>query len=224
MNFSITITKNSTLFTSLTFPIYKTTALIGPSGSGKTLTLKALLHLLPSEFQATLKTPFPLQRGSTVGFVPQNPFNALNGYLTLRQQFFSTQATDYMYRVGLDPLLLDRYPRQLSGGQLQRSVIAMVLSQHPQLLLLDEPTTALDKESKKNLLSLFNTLQETEKFKILIVSHDISALQNFADYSVIINKGRIIEQNTTHELFAHPRHHFTKQLLQSDFTYREFRQ
>lgn len=203
------------------------TGLVGPSGSGKSLTLKALLGLLPSTMKATvdLQAPFGLTRSKTVAFVPQNPFTALSPMGKLAVQFHAPKdrAAALLERVGLGAWTLDRYPAELSGGQLQRAIIAMALAQNPRLLLLDEPTTALDSDSKESVLSLLRDLREREGIALLFVAHDMAAVGSVCDRVAVIEQGRIVESGALETVLNAPAHPCTKQLIESNFAYREWR-
>ena len=163
----------------VSFKINSSLALVGQSGSGKSLTLKALLGMLPSSMNCKLEhdASFELVAGKTLSLVPQNPFTALSPLTKIKKQFFSGESriNELFAEVGLSEELLDRFPPELSGGQLQRVVIAMALESKPRLLLLDEPTTALDPQTKTVILELLKRLQKKENFLILFVTHDMIA-------------------------------------------------
>ena len=141
----------------ISFSIKNSTALIGESGSGKSLTLKALLNLLPKNLvvEKIVESNFDLTSDS-IGFIPQNPFTSLSPMTKIKNQFFceKQRKLESLYLVGLDETILNKFPNQLSGGQIQRVVIAIAISKNVKLLLLDEPTTALDIENKENIINL----------------------------------------------------------------------
>lgn len=209
------------------FTFEQSFALIGESGSGKSLTLKALLGMLPKELQSTLKSEasYQLQKGKSVAIVPQNPFTALSPLTKIGKQFMVEKdvAQKYLEIVDLDVDFLDRFPSQLSGGQLQRVIIAMALSLEPKLLLLDEPTTALDEESKAHILALIKSLQKQHRFDILFVTHDISTIEDLCEEVGILKNGSIVESGKTKEILYHPKEDYTKALLESGFKYRRWR-
>ena len=208
------------------FKIQDSTALIGQSGSGKSLTLKSLLNLLPSNLNLDLEVDSNFELNSkTVGFIPQNPFTSLSPMTKIRDQFFCLEKKkkELFDMVGLDTKFLDRFPSQLSGGQLQRVVIAIALSNEIKLLLLDEPTTALDESSKKTILTLIHNLQKELKFLTLFVTHDINSIINVCKNIVIIKEGELVEQGDTLEVINKPKSSYTKELINSTFSKKEFR-
>ena len=207
--------------------IKKSAALIGESGSGKSLTLKSILRLLPSNLQLLLdcKCTFKLNNNN-IGFIPQNPFTSLSPLTKIKNQFFceKQKIIELLGLVNLDEDTLKKYPAHLSGGQLQRIVIAIVLSKKPKLLLLDEPTTSLDKDTKNMIIELIINLQKKLNFLILFVTHDISTIKNLCDDIVVIKNGSIIEQGKTVEILNNPSQAYTKSLISSNFYNRSFRQ
>ena len=212
----------------MSFAFKQSFALIGESGSGKSLTLKALLGMLPQELDAVMKydASYVLQRGKNIAFVPQNPFTALSPLTKIEKQFMAPyeQAQKYLEMVGLEIAFLDRFPSELSGGQLQRLIIAMALSIEPRLLLLDEPTTALDEESKTTILELIYSLHQAYGFDLLFVTHDIGTIEHLCDEVGIIKNGKIIEYGLTKKILYDPKEAYTKQLLESGFRQRSFRE
>jgi len=212
----------------ISFTIERSLALVGESGSGKSLTLKALLDLLPKNLSKELEIEweYPLIRGKTLSLVPQNPFTSLSPLTKIKHQFFAPEeeAVRLLEMVGLDGSFLERYPPELSGGQVQRVVIAMALSHSPKLLLLDEPTTALDPKTKEMVLELFMKLQEELGFLILFVTHDISSARRLCQEIAVIQKGRIVESGPMEEVLSRPKSPYTKILIESNFANRKFRQ
>lgn len=211
----------------ISFSNQKSYALIGQSGSGKSLTLKAFLGMLPQNLDLYMQVDcsYGFKRGDTVSMVPQNPFTALSPLTKIKKQFFMSEDEigRYMNMVGLDKELIYRFPSELSGGQLQRVIIAMALSVKPKLLLLDEPTTALDKESKIGILELIKKLQQIDDFDMLFVTHDISTVEDLCDKVGILKEGKIIEDGNMSDILKNPKQKYTKELIESGFSNREFR-
>lgn len=221
------VKSNEKILLDIDFSFARSFALIGESGSGKSLTLKALLGMLPEALETIieLESSYVLERGKSLAIVPQNPFTALSPLTTIADQFMqdASVAKEYLSRVELAAEVLTRFPSELSGGQLQRVIIAMALSLEPKLLLLDEPTTALDEESKQTILMLIKELQKSFGFDILFVTHDIETIEDLCEDVGIIKNGRIIERGKTKEILYHPKEPYTKELLASGFKQRRFR-
>ena len=206
----------------ISFEIKDSLALIGESGSGKSLTLKALLGLLPKDLKLDLKAQ---NLKKPISIVVQNPFTALSPLTKIKDHFeveFKRQC-ELLKLVNLDESLLKRYPSELSGGQLQRVVIALALSSNPKLLLLDEPTTALDSQIKESILKMIKDLQKKFSFKILYVTHDIDSSKLICEDIAILKDGKIVEYGKTLDVLSSPKEKYTKTLIQSTFKNREFR-
>jgi len=228
MNISkLYITLDKIALVNIGFDIKNSLALVGQSGSGKSLTLKALLGMLPNSMECELEYDgeFKLKAGSTISFVPQNPFTALSPLTKISKQFQVTKCRqlELFESVGLDSKLLDRFPPELSGGQLQRVVIAMAIENQPKLLMLDEPTTALDPKTKQIILNLLKELQKELKFKILFVTHDIASAKELCDEICVIKEGKVIESGDIKDILQNPKDIYTKTLIESNFSNRKFR-
>ncbi|MEO1953187.1 MAG: ATP-binding cassette domain-containing protein [Campylobacterales bacterium] len=210
------------------FEIKNSLALVGQSGSGKSLTLKALLKMLPQEmvYELNIKSDFSLIAGDTISFVPQNPFTALSPLTKIKKQFFvdDKRIDELFHQVGLDIKLKDRFAPELSGGQLQRVVIAMALENSPKLIMLDEPTTALDPQTKEMILKLLKNLQQKYNFKILFVTHDIDSAKSLCEDICIIKDGKVVEFGKMSEVIKDAKDDYTKTLIEANFANREFRQ
>lgn len=220
------ITTKEQELVNIDFKIEDSTALIGQSGSGKSLTLKTILNLLPSNLKLDfdVNSSFELNN-SNIGFIPQNPFTSLSPMTKIKNQFFceENKKKELFQIVGLEEKFLERFPSQLSGGQLQRVVIAIALSNDIKLLLLDEPTTALDEKSKQIVLDLIKKLQDELNILILFVTHDINSIRDICKNIVIIKDGTVIEKGKTIEILSLPKTEYTKALINSTFENKEFR-
>jgi peptide/nickel transport system ATP-binding protein len=168
-------------------------------------------------------------RGSKIAMIFQEPMTALNPVLTCGKQIIETimlhqgftkeaakkEAIRLFTSVKInDPeKAIDKYPHELSGGQKQRVMIAMAMSGKPNLLICDEPTTALDVQVQKSILELLKYLQQETGMGILFITHDLNVVASFADAVTVLYKGEVVEQNSTKELFENPVHPYTKALL-----------
>lgn len=214
-----------------TLKIESSLALVGQSGSGKSLTLKTILNLLPADLEKDFQYECDFKLNSqNIAFIPQNAFTALSPMTKIKDQFFLEDQTfqidtvaQALKMVELDEHIMDRFPLQLSGGQLQRIVIAIALSKKPKLLLLDEPTTALDSETKNSIIELLKALQKKLKFLMIFVSHDIESVENICQKIAILENGAIVEYGNTQDILQNPKHPYTLQLINSSFSKREFR-
>ena len=218
-------------------------ALVGESGSGKSVTALSLLQLLPGAatypsgsilFNGTelchADTDTLLSvRGKGIGMIFQEPMTALNPLHTIGQQITesiqqsgkhagaaqATRLKELMDAVELEHLTsrLGAYPHQLSGGERQRVMIAMALAGDPQLLIADEPTTALDVTTQQEILLLLSRLCKERHMAILLITHDLTLVRKFAHRVAIMSQGALVEQNSVSTLFANPEHPYTRQLL-----------
>jgi ABC-type glutathione transport system ATPase component len=211
----------------ISFDINSSLALVGQSGSGKSLTIKALLSMLPSSMKVSLEyeNSFELIAGESVAFVPQNPFTALSPLTKIKKQFFVPQerVEKLFAQVGLDIELLERFAPELSGGQLQRVVIAMALSHEPKLMLLDEPTTALDPKTRVMILELLKELQKEFGFKMLFVTHDMNSAKMICEDICVLKDGEVVESGEMSHVVQNPTQEYTKILIDANFANRNFR-
>ncbi len=168
-------------------------------------------------------------RGMQVGMIFQEPLTALNPLHTIEKQISEVlflhqkmgkaqakeRVTELLNLVGLENLTtrLDAYPHQLSGGQRQRVMIAMALANDPEILIADEPTTALDVTVQAQILELLNDLKDRLGMALLIITHDLTIVEKMADKVCVMQHGKIVEQNKTKDLFKKPQHEYTKMLL-----------
>ena len=143
----------------------------------------------------------------------------------ITNQFFCVdkRKEEVLNLVCLDKNVLKKFPSQLSGGQIQRVVIAIALSRDIKILLLDEPTTALDEENKKNIIDLINEIKKHLNILILFVTHDINSIQNICKDIIILKNGEIIEKGLTNDILSTPKEDYTKRLINSTFKNKIFR-
>ena len=217
--------------------------LAGESGCGKSTTAHAVLRLLrpPAEI-AGGKVLFHGEdillldgkalrscRWRDISIVFQSAMNALNPVISVSEQFLDTlkahqkiskrdamlRAGELMDLVGIDPGRLSSFPHELSGGMRQRVVIALALALQPELIIMDEPTTALDVVVQRDILQQIEVLQKKLNFAVLFITHDLSLLVEFSDRIGIMYAGKIIEFAPAQDLFLNPRHPYTVGLMES---------
>ncbi|WP_412544047.1 ABC transporter ATP-binding protein [Longispora sp. K20-0274] len=217
-------------------------AVVGESGSGKTVTALSLLGLLPGTATVTgrallngvdlyTRTPADLRavRGNDIGMVFQEPMTALNPVFTIGNQLVEAvrthqdvtrraarrRAAELLDLVGLpEPRrTLRSYPHELSGGQLQRVVIAMAIANDPILLVADEPTTALDVTVQAEILELLRDLRDRLGTAILLITHDMGVVADLADRVLVMLDGRVVEHGEVRAVFGAPGDRYTKRLL-----------
>lgn len=224
----LSITYQDKTLVDINFDITTSLALVGQSGSGKSLSIKALLNMLPGEMKRVLHvtSDFRLIAGKTIGFVPQNPFTALSPLTKIKDQLFvpKDRINELFKQVNLDISLIHRYPPELSGGQLQRIIIAIALSSNPKLLLLDEPTTALDPKTRVTIINLLKELQGRLDFKILFVTHDIGSAKLLCDEICVIKNGKVVEFGKMADVLQNPKNAYTKTLIEANFLNRKYRE
>jgi len=163
----------------------------------------------------------------SISYVPQSSMNSLNPVTRIREQFIDfpgtdsnkkrvlERARDYIGRLGLAPDILDSYPHQLSGGMRQRVMIGLATFFQPELIIADEPTTALDVVVQKEILMLLMELQEQMGNTVLVVSHDMGVHYQTTHKMLIMYAGRVVEYGDTDSVFADPQHPYTKMLIDS---------
>ena len=218
---------------------------VGESGSGKTLTMLAVLRLLASPPLSVLSGQITYEgedllnmderhlraiRGGSIAMVYQDPMSSMNPLLRIGTQihealrahghdkeYTNARTREVLEQVGLpDPARLEAaFPHELSGGMLQRAMIAMALSTSPRLLIADEPTTAVDVTIQQQILRLVSDLQATTEMAVVWVTHDLGVIARLVDRVAVMYAGRIVEEAPTEELFAQPEHPYTAALLAS---------
>ncbi len=223
----------------------QTFALVGESGCGKSMTAMALLRLLPEnadirEGRVALHDLDVMQlseremqsvRGRRMSIIFQEPSTSLNPVMTIGRQLLEVidrhtglqgpaaraKVIEWLTRVGLpEPeRRFDAYPFELSGGQLQRVMIAMALSAEPDLLIADEPTTALDVTIQAQILQLLKELQRERGMAMLMITHDLAVVQDMADHVALMYAGQIVEMATRDEFFGQASHVYAKLLLKA---------
>ncbi|AVK85014.1 nickel import ATP-binding protein NikD [Lysinibacillus sp. B2A1] len=219
--------------------------IIGESGSGKTMLCHAIMQTLPSLAQVTQgeilyqqenllnvsNTKLRAYRGRHLSMILQNPSTALDRIQTIESHFRETLKAHFkltkkeMRHIALDAMnkvhlphpeqLLHYYPFQLSGGMLQRVMIALSLAIQASIYIADEPTTALDTINQKQVLTLFDCIRLETEAALILVTHDLGVIAELADDVVVMYQGEIIEQTNVFDFFDAPQHPYTKKLLQA---------
>jgi len=197
--------------------------LVGESGCGKSTLAKTILSMVrdyegevccvDAHPQMIFQDPFgSLNPSKKIGWILQEPLrNTTKDSADERYQ----KAVEMLNRVGLDEKYMNRYPHQLSGGQRQRVCIAAALMLRPGLVLADEPVSALDVTIQKQVLELLLKLKRDMNLSILFISHDLRVVYQLCDRVMIMEKGEIVEQGKTEEVYFQPRHEYTKRLLEA---------
>ncbi|EPP34612.1 oligopeptide/dipeptide ABC transporter, ATP-binding, C-terminal domain protein [Chlamydia ibidis] len=223
----------------------QTLAIIGESGSGKTLTVRALMQLLPAaQFRTEghvlfhnidlLHAPKSIHRtifGTKIGMIFQNPMSSLNPVFTIEHQFQELIRThlflppkqaqekilEALTETGFHQpeVCLKLYPHELSGGMLQRISIAMALLTAPEILIADEPTTALDVSVQYQILQLLKNLQKKTGMSLLIITHNMGVVAETADNVLVLYSGRMVEHAPVDRIFHNSSHPYTQDLLAS---------
>ena len=219
----------------------KTLGIVGETGCGKTLTGLSILNLLPPnairrgeiwlDGHGELHSQNMAEvRGVQISFIFQNPHSAFNPVFTIEKQLKIVAhrqgldnhhsekiIRDRLQEVGLDDIdrVLKSFPHQLSGGMLQRCMIAMALLGTPKLLIADEPTTALDSTIARQILTLIYNLQKQYGFALILISHDVGLVSDIADDIAVLYAGRVVETGKTDLVLSDPKHPYTKGLLRA---------
>lgn len=223
----------------------ETVALVGESGSGKSVTALSTVGLLPDsaavsgsvrymgrEMVGASEADLRRVRGNDISFIFQEPMTSLNPLHSIERQLGESlklhqgldgaaaraRILDLLHKVGIRDAesRLSAYPHQLSGGQRQRVMIAMALANGPELLVADEPTTALDVTIQAQILDLLADLKRSENLSLLFITHDLGIVRRIADRVCVMQGGEIVEQGRTAEIFANPQHPYTQKLLAAE--------
>lgn len=217
------------------------TSLVGESGSGKTLTALSLMGLLPEAVKVVSgeiifngKNILSLKdeekrriRGEKIAIVFQEPFTALNPTMRVGDQVregiiahkdqskaeVDDRIKELFDMMKLQMEIYSMYPHELSGGMRQRILLAMAISCRPEVLILDEPTTALDVSVQKHILDLIRKVQREFNFAILFITHDFSIVNMMADYLCVMNRGKIIESGEKDKVLSSPEEEYTRRLI-----------
>ncbi len=218
------------------------TGIIGESGCGKSLTCQTVLGLLEPRkwkcqaqvFLDGVRVPvnddraMDAFRGGQIGLVSQNPMAAFDPRMTIGRHFCEShprnkrkerlkEAEDALGRMYISnpESVLKSYSFQLSGGMLQRILIALTLNEHPRILILDEPTTALDSTTQAEILRILKERQEAEHHSLLLVTHDLEVISRMADTIYVMYAGMVVEYGAGDQVLKHPLHPYTRGLFQS---------
>lgn len=223
----------------------ETVAIVGESGSGKSITALSIMKLINKpgrivngeialngkEMQALSEKQMTRIRGNDIAMIFQEPMTALNPVFTIGNQITEilrkhkkmnkkdaqAKAIHLLKTVGIPRAeeIIHEYPHQLSGGMRQRVMIAMAISCDPKLLIADEPTTALDVTIQAQILDLMLEMKEKFHMALLLITHDLGVVSEYADRVLVMYGGQIVEQAKTKELLRHTKHPYTQGLMQS---------
>lgn len=223
----------------------KVLGIVGESGCGKSVTAMSIMRLLPSnaviESGEILYNGINLLnlsgkemqtiRGSKISLIPQDPLTSLNPLYTVGEQIIETieyhgkVSREEAKKLAVETLRsvkipepesrLNDYPHQFSGGMRQRAIIAMALCCNPDLIIADEPTTALDVTVQAQILDLIRQIQKEKNTSLIFITHDLGVIAEFCDYVAIMYAGRIVEYAEVSDIFKNPLHPYTKGLLEA---------
>ena len=222
-----------------------TMGIVGESGCGKTMLALSIMNLIPAngkivngeiifagkDLLKLSSEEMRQKRGSEIAMVFQEPMTSLNPVLRIGEQIAEAirlhqklppkealdLSIDQLREVGIDDpeKIVRGYPHQLSGGMRQRVMIAMAMSCHPQLLLADEPTTALDVTIQAQILGLITSLKEKNNMAVILITHDLGIIAQAARHVAVMYAGKIVESSTVENIFDHPLHPYTRGLIES---------
>ncbi len=226
---------------SITLKPGESLGLVGEAGAGKTTTALSILNLLPraghilegevlfhgKNVLKMSKKELQNMRGHQISMIFQNPLTSLNPVFTVGEQIemvlrhhlhmkpkqAEERAKELLESVGIPAYRLHEYPVQFSGGMRQRVGIAAGIACNPELLIADEPTTALDVTIQAQILELMKLLQEQHKTSLLMITHNLGIISELCENVAVMYAGRVIEYGSVEEVFAHPSHPYTRGLL-----------
>ena len=198
---------------SFTIPENGRVALVGESGCGKSLTALTVGGLVDrAEIAGRISRP------PRIAYVFQNPMQSLNPVMRVGKQVVEglkdrSKVSRLLSSVGLPPGTEKKYPCELSGGQQQRVMIAMALAQEPDLLIADEPTTALDVTTQREVLDLIGRIADERKMAVLLITHNLGLVARYSKFVNVMYAGQIVERGEVKTVLANPRHPYTQGLL-----------
>ena len=236
------VNTNLFLVDSISFSVEegKTTCIVGESGSGKSLTALSIIRLLSPQLKMSGEILFNNEdickmseleirqkRGLDIAMIFQEPMTSLNPVLTIGYQIkeaitvhsdspnneINKKVEELLMLVGIPIERVNSYPDELSGGQRQRVMIAMAMSCNPNLLIADEPTTALDVTVQAQILKLLDDLKNKLNMSMLFITHDFGVVEDIADDVIVMFKGKIVERGVVNQVLKKPNHPYTKALL-----------
>jgi len=236
------VNTNLFLVDSISFSVEegKTTCIVGESGSGKSLTALSIIRLLSPQLKMSGEILFNNEdickmseleirqkRGLDIAMIFQEPMTSLNPVLTIGYQIkeaitvhsdspnneINKKVEELLMLVGIPIERVNSYPDELSGGQRQRVMIAMAMSCNPNLLIADEPTTALDVTVQAQILKLLDDLKSKLNMSMLFITHDFGVVEDIADDVIVMFKGKIVERGVVNQVLKKPKHPYTKALL-----------
>lgn len=222
----------------------KTLALVGETGAGKTTIAKTILRILPDRAAKIMGGSISFDgadvlnltekemgslRGNRISMVFQDPMTALNPIMKVGRQIAEavqehnkvskakarTRAEEMLELVGIPKTRYDNYPHEFSGGMKQRVVIAMALACNPELLLADEPTTALDVTIQAQVLKMIKSLRDMNNTALILITHDLGVVANIADDVAVVYAGEIVEFGSKEDIYLHPKHPYTVSLFKA---------
>ncbi|MFH1066718.1 MAG: ABC transporter ATP-binding protein [bacterium] len=217
----------------------ETLAIVGESGSGKSVTALSLTRLLPPPPVCRVEGKVLYQkrdllaapdirsfRGKEIAYIFQEPSTSLNPVFTIGFQIEEAvqlhrpeikdrraETARMLELVGIPAARAEAYPHQLSGGMQQRAMIAMALASHPKILVADEPTTALDVTIQAQIISLLKELKQKLGMTVILITHNFGIVSNFADRTLVMFRGKIVEQGRANDVLARPQHAYTRALM-----------